>query len=96
LILDIGGIIYTIMSSLKVKKVLIINPYLRILRKNLRVVLRFAIQDEIHRLNTLENLYRSKGLEKSLTPSQWKREKQISKLKDILVCLERSSCITCH
>ncbi|MFX1337348.1 MAG: hypothetical protein ACFFDK_01920 [Promethearchaeota archaeon] len=65
------------------------NPHLRDIRKDLRAVLRLAIQDKIHILNTLEDLYRNKRLEKSLTPSQWRREKQISKLKDILMSLER-------
>ena len=81
------------MKSLKVKKVILKNPHLRNLRKNLRIVLRLAIQDEIRRLDRLEDLYINK---RKQIPSQEKREIQISRLSDRLMHLEHRSCITCH
>ena len=70
---------------------------MRNLRKNLRIVLRLAIRDEIHRLSKLEGLYRNKRLRNKQTPSQWKREIQISRLSDKFMHLaRRSSCITCN
>ena len=80
------------MKSLATKKVILKNPNLRNFRKNLRIVLGLAISDKIDRLNKLENLYLQK---KRRTPSQWKREIQISLLKNRLLRLRKRSTITC-
>ena len=84
------------MKSLKVKKVILKNPHLRNLRKNLRIVLRLAIQDEIRRFSKIKNLYLQKGIQGRKVPSQRKREIQTSWLSDKLMHLEHRSCITCH
>jgi len=85
------------MKSLKVKKVILNNPHLRNMRKNLRIVLRLAIDDEIHRLNKLGSLYLQKYKQGKRVPSQEKRKIQISRLKNKLMRLEeRRSCITCN
>jgi len=84
------------MKSLKIKKVILKNPHLRRLRKNLRIVLRLAIQDKIRRLGKLEDLYLEKSKLRKLTPSQKKRQSQIIQLGDRLMRLERKSCITCN
>lgn len=84
------------MKSLKVKKVILKNPHLCNLRKNLRTVLRLAIDDEISRLMKLEDLYLEKYNQGKLVPSQEKREIQVSRLSDKLMRLESKSCITCH
>jgi len=84
------------MKWLNVKKVILKYPHLRNLRKNLRTVLRLAIQDEIRRLSKLKRLYQEKRIQGKQVPSQRKREIQISRLSDKLMRLESKSCITCH
>lgn len=85
------------MKSLNVKKVILKNPHLRNLRKNLRIVLRLAIDDKIRRLDKLNKLYLEKSRQGKQVPSQKKREIQISRLSDKLMHLEeRRSCITCN
>ncbi len=85
------------MKSLKVKKVILKSPHLRNLRKNLRIVLRLAINDEIRRLSKLNKLYLEKSRQGKQVPSQREREIQISRLSDKLMHLaRRSSCITCN
>ena len=83
------------MKSLKVKKIILKNPPLRNLRKNLRIVLRLAIFDKIRELSELEGIYINKREQGKQVPSQRKREIQLSQLKIKLRHLMKRSCITC-
>ena len=91
------------MKANKWKKIIIRNPNLRQLRKNLRSVIKFAVDDELKRLRQIGYLYTNKRIEKGLTPSQQKRSFAISKLKrdlrhsyssSIIKCMSGSGCIT--
>ena len=85
------------MKTSKVKKIILKNPHLRNLRKNLRIVLRLAIDDKIRRLSKLNKLYLEKSRQRKLTSSQKSRQSQIIHLGDKLMHLEeRKSCITCN
>ncbi len=82
------------MNSLKVKKVEIKDSKLRNLRKGLRQVLKLAVHDKFAYYTHLENLYREKRIKRgNLTPSQLKRTRELSKLKNKLnTDFQRSVC----
>ncbi len=91
------------MKSDKWKAIIIKDAQLRKIRKNLRVLLKSAIDIEISRLRGLENLYRKKRISSNLTPSQWKREITLSRMsnrldqaryRSILQCTFGSMCIS--
>ena len=90
------------MKSGKWKAIIIKDPKLRIVRENLRLLLKAAIDSRLSHLSHLEDLYRKKRISYKLTPSQWNREVSISKMinnllharaNSILTCSEGSSCV---
>ncbi len=65
-----------IMRSKKVRKVILKTPRLRQARNNLRIILKLAVKEKLHRLSKLKRLYLYK---KHLTPSQLQRKAFLSK-----------------
>jgi len=73
------------------------NPRLRKIRKNLRNVIIYAVNEEIDRLFTLRLLYSKKRRESGLIlPSRWKREVALQhRLMNLRSALDKSICL-CH
>lgn len=79
------------MRSQKWKVITLKNPKLRLIRTNLRVILRKSIERELKRLSHLRDLYRKKGLDGKLVPSQERRENElINQSNDLLKTLTHS------
>lgn len=78
------------MKSVKIKKIVLKDSRLRSIRGNLRTILKLAVQDKIDSLYKIKKLYMNK---KSLTPSQIKRSRELSKLRnDLNKSFSRSIC----
>ena len=78
------------MKSLKVKKIILKNPRLRTIRRNLRIVLKLAVSSELERLRHLRRIYCDK---RHLTPFQDKRETFLIKTSNALLArLSNSTC----
>jgi len=79
------------MRSEKWKVISLKNPKIRLIRTNLRVILRKSIEHELKRLSHLRRLYREKRLDGKLVPSQERRENElINKSSDLLQALTHS------
>lgn len=83
------------MKSKKWKAIIIKNLRLRIIRENLRTLLKVAITTEIKRLDHLEDLYRQKRITNKQVPSQWKRELSIYDKKESLMTARDHSILRC-
>lgn len=83
------------MKSLKVKKIILKNPRLRTIRRNLRIVLKLAVRSERERLGRIEDLYIKKRTRQNLMPSQRKREISLSRMGDALLARIGSSTCQC-
>lgn len=83
------------MKSDKWKAIVISDTRLRKIRKNLRLLLKLAVENEFNRLKSLENLYRSKRLSIGITASQWKREVSLSRAVNKLLQLKHRSNLQC-
>lgn len=68
---------------------------LRVIRENLRTLMKLAVDAEISRLNDKEDLYRQKRINDKQTPSQWKRELFIYNKKESLVSAQNNSILRC-
>lgn len=82
------------MKSKKWKVINIKTPQMRQLRYNLRAILKLAIEDKIDKLSRLKKLYLYKPIE-LITPSQWKRETQLSRKSDELFSAYGKSILQC-
>ncbi|MFX0044162.1 MAG: hypothetical protein ACFE8L_14710, partial [Candidatus Hodarchaeota archaeon] len=56
------------------RPIIIKDIRLRVIRENLRTLIKLAVRAEIKRLDYLEDLYRQKRVNQKITPSQQKRE----------------------
>ena len=74
------------MKSTKPRKIILRTEKLQNIRKNLRIILKLAYQDEIKRLLSLELIYQDKYIANQfhLSPSQRKRQFELSKKNDML------------
>jgi len=59
------------MRSKKIRKVILISPALRRIRNNLRIIIKLAVKEELHKLSNLKGFYFRKA---KLTPSQQRRK----------------------
>jgi len=84
-----------IVKSKKWKVIYIKRPQLRQLRTNLRTILKLAIEDYLNKLSSIEDLYRRKRNEIKFTPSQWKREIQLSRMGNDLLSAYCKSILNC-
>lgn len=89
------------MKTNKWRQIKIKSLRLRIVRENLRRLLLLVIENEIDRLDRLEDIYRQKRIENKDVPSHWKRERHLYDEKEriinawshsILRCSEGSMC----
>ena len=69
------------MKTIKVIKISIKNPRLRSIRRNLRTVIKLAVDAKKKRLAKLEYLYQEKRISQGLTSSQRKREVYLSQAR---------------
>lgn len=88
------------MRSKKVRKIILSTPSLRLIRNNLRIILKLAVKKELQKLDKLYDLYRNK---KILTPSQQKRKLQLAEkwkaldysyYRSTLQCSSGAACIS--
>lgn len=93
------------MKTSKPRKIILRTQKLQNIRKNLRIILKLAYQDETKRLLNLERIYQDKYIANQfhLTPSQYKRKFELTKknsmlyqsfIKSILVCSLGATCIS--
>ena len=68
---------------------------MRVIRENLRALLKLAFEREIERLNYLEDLYRQKRIDNKQVPSNWKRELFIYDKKNNLIAAKDHSLLRC-
>lgn len=89
------------MKSKRWRPIIIKDIRLRLVRENLRTLIKLAVDTEIKRLDYLEDLYRQRHINHRQTPSQWNRELSIYDKKEsvmaslnnsILRCSEGSTC----
>ena len=87
------------MRSKKIHKIILESPSLRRVRNNLRIIIKFAVKEELLRLSELRRLYLYK---KNLTPSQKRRKTQLGKdwnnlyhcfIKSTLQCGSGAACV---
>jgi len=77
------------------RPIIIKDIRLRVIRENLRTLMRLAVDAEIKRLDYLEDLYRQKRINHKQTPSQWLRELFIYDKKDSIMTALDSSILRC-
>lgn len=91
------------MKTKKWKPIVLKNPRVRQTRTSLRVVLNLAVHAEFKRLSRLKELYYTKRISGTLTPSQWRRECMLSNMSNDLFtaydhsplrCYEASRCLS--
>lgn len=82
------------MKSDKWKHIIIKNSKLRHIRKNLRTIIKLAINKELKRLSSLRDLYSNRGYS-NLTPSQRKRKRMLSRLGTDLLNARQDSVLFC-
>ncbi|KKN24023.1 hypothetical protein LCGC14_0899060 [marine sediment metagenome] len=95
--------LFIMMKAKKWKSVVLKNARVRQIRTNFRVVLNLTIHAELKRLSRLKELYYDKRISRALTPSQRKREIDLSDATaDLLTaishsplrCYEASRCLS--